>query len=312
MYGPVAAVIGLARQAGVAAVAFFVGAINGNLDVMVTHTHANSERARVAQPREPAQPLVPGGKRKTSAVVPAEELTPEQKVMVRLNRKATIIRDLAFPAAMSAAVPVAKSIGTAAHKAYQDWFVRMAGNPSDPVEIVLLQQITLAHHRVALLHAQAEQTKSYEATKIYSTAATRLTGEVRRLALALKQYREPSGKKQFVVVRQQNVSAGGQQVAYVDQSGKPQEQIPFFDDGSEQGRRSLEYAPQVPCIPQSQPQAASGRATEPETTGPLDRGGPNAVAARRPCEQAVVEIDGAQNRGRQAPLRRKRSLASKR
>ena len=210
---------------------------------MAQSTHGYSDVCNVAQPREPAQPLVPGGKRKTSAVVPAQGLTPEQKVLARLNRKATIIRNLAFPAAMSAAVPVAKSIGTAAYKVYQDWFVRMAGNPSDPVEIVLLQQITLAHHRVALLHAEAEQTKSYEATKIYSTAATRLTGEVRRLALALKQYREPSGKKQFVVVRQQNVSAGGQQVAYVDQSGNTRRTDSFFDRRQRTGNEEAGTCP---------------------------------------------------------------------
>lgn len=36
----------------------------------------------------------------------------------------------------------------------------------------------------------------------------RLTGELRRLALALKRYRQPASTKHFTVVRQQNVSAG--------------------------------------------------------------------------------------------------------
>ncbi len=161
------------------------------------------------------QPLAPRVEPGSPATPQRQELTPkEQVVLERVNRKANTIRTLAFPAAMAVAVPVAKDISAAAFKVYQDRLLREAGNPTDPVEIMLLEQLSLAHLRVAQLHAQAELAKSIEEMKICSTAATRLTGEVRRLALALKQYREPSSKRQFTVVRQQNVSTAGQQVAF--------------------------------------------------------------------------------------------------
>ena len=130
--------------------------------------------------------------------------------MARVQHKANIIRTFAFPAAMATAIPMGQNIGAAAFKVYQDRLLQDAGSPTDPVETMLLEQLSLAHLRVAQLHAQAEHTKSIEEAKVYTTAATRLTGEVRRLALAIKQYREPSGRKQFTVVRQQNDSTGGQ------------------------------------------------------------------------------------------------------
>ena len=171
--------------------------------------------------------------------------------------KAGIIRNLAFPAAMAASVPVSKEIGAAAFKVFRDGLLRDAGNPSDPVEIMLLEQLTLAHLRVGQLHAQVEITKNIEAVKVYSTAAVRLTGEVRRLALALKQYREPSARKQFTVVRQQNVSAAGQQIAYVAQSNSSPKNS-LTQDGELTSKR-LDYAPNASRFPNPRRQAAGRR-----------------------------------------------------
>ena len=222
----------------------------------------------------------------------AQTLTSEQQVrMARVQHKANIIRTLAFPAAMASAIPMAKDIGSAAFKVYQDGLLQEAGSPSDPVERMLLEQLTLAHHRVAQLHAQAEQATSIEATKVYMTAAGRLTGEVRRLALAIKQYREPSGKKQFMVVRQQNVSTGGQQVAYLDQSSPPQGQIPFNFVGNEQGSKRIEHAPET--TPISESQTGKGRAAEPIPARSVDAAGTRATSASGSCEPALDLLDGA-------------------
>ncbi len=255
--------------------------------------------------------LVRSAEPESLAAASAGKLTPEQQVvMARVQHKAGVIRNLAFPAAMATAIPVAQDIGAGAFKVYRDGLLREAGSPTDPVEVMLVEQISLAHHRVAQLHAQAEQSKTIEGAKVYSTAATRLTGEVRRLALALKQYREPSGKKQFTVVRQQNVSAGGQQVAYLDQGGPPQGQIPFNSAGSEQGSRRLAYAPQTAFIPESQ--AASSRPAEPAFARPTDAGGARAAAIVGPPEPTMEVLDGATNRGGQGPVGSERSLAAER
>ena len=161
--------------------------------------------------------------------------TPEQRAaMDQLQVKVKVIKDMAFPAAMATAIPIAKEIDGSAFRAYRDGLLKDAGSPTDPVEIMLIEQLTLAHHRVAQLHAQAEKAKSADELKVYLVAAVRLTGELRRLALALKQYRQPT-KRQFTVVKQQNIGQN-QQVAYLDQLGHEyQAQIPFSDGDGELG-----------------------------------------------------------------------------
>ena len=231
--------------------------------------------------------------------------------MDRVQRKADIIRDVAFAAAMASSIPVANDIGAAAFKVYQDGLLREAGSPSDPIERMLIEQFTLAHHRVGQLHAQAENAKRIEGSKVYTTAAVRLLGELRRLALAIKQYREPSAKKQFTVVRQQNVSNGGQQVAYLDQSGTPQGQIPFNHASNEEGSsKRLEYVPQTEFIPE--PQTASSRATEPALARSIDAGRAGAAAPGGLEEPAVEALNRATNSGRQSQVGRKRRTASRR
>jgi hypothetical protein len=170
----------------------------------------------------------------------AKSLTPEQQaVMERVQHKADVIRDVAFPAAMAAAVPVAKDIGTAAFKLYRDELIEQAGSPSDPIEIMLIEQLTLAHHRVAQLHVQAEQAKMVEESKIFTMAAVRLTGELRRLALALSQYRQPMSRRQFTLIKQQNVARGRQQVAYIDRDTSFSPKVPYSDRGAELESNSL-------------------------------------------------------------------------
>ena len=164
------------------------------------------------------QSLVPQQvKSALSAAAGAQTLTPQQQaVMDQLQIKANIIRDMAIPAAMTAAIPVAKGIDSGAFKVYRDGLLENAGSPTDPIEIMMVEQIALAHHRVAQLHILAEESKTVDEFKAYSTAATRLLGEMRRSALALKQYRQPAPKRQpFTVVKQQNI-AQDQQIAYLD------------------------------------------------------------------------------------------------
>jgi hypothetical protein len=185
----------------------------------------NGDRALAQQPT----PVAP-------APQAARKLTPEQQaVMDRVQSKADTIRDMAFPAAMAAAIPVANDVGTAAFKVYRDGLMKEAGSPTDPVEIMLVEQLILAHHRVAQLHAQAEKCKIVEEAKVYMMAAVRLTGELRRLALALSQYRQPIPRRQFTLIRQQNVSRAGQQIAYLDRRNEPQPQVPFNDGGGKLG-----------------------------------------------------------------------------
>ena len=82
----------------------------------------------------------------------------------------------------------------------------------------MIEQITLAHHRILSLHAQAAQAESAEMIEVLNAAATKLTAEMRRLCLALREYRAPVSAKNITLVKQQNVAGGDQQIALVDKS----------------------------------------------------------------------------------------------
>lgn len=130
-----------------------------------------------------------------------------------------------FPACFSSIVGT-ENVEALGAKVYLNSFVRDAGEPTDPIELILLQQLLMAHHRVAQLHAKAEGATSPEAVKILNAAASRLLSELRRLSLAIRQYRSPVSPRQFSVVHQQNVvAAGKQQVTYVDKSSAAQDKV---------------------------------------------------------------------------------------
>lgn len=110
------------------------------------------------------------------------------------------------------------------------FLLKITSGVKDPVEKMLVQQFTVAHHRLFQLHTQAAETQNLEAVKVYNAAAARLQGEIRRLALAIRQYRMPAGQKSFSVVHQQNVVSGGDQtVQYVDM-GKGKESLVAHDE----------------------------------------------------------------------------------
>ena len=50
--------------------------------------------------------------------------------------------------------------------------------PTDPLETMLLEQITVAHHRVLALHAEAAQADSPEMIEVLNAAAAKLTAEI--------------------------------------------------------------------------------------------------------------------------------------
>ena len=77
-----------------------------------------------------------------------------------------------------------------AWKAYLDNFLVDAGNPSDPLERLLLEQLVLAHHVVSRLEVQAALKERLEEVEAYLAAAARLMGEFRRSTLALQSYRQ--------------------------------------------------------------------------------------------------------------------------
>src|SRR4029077_19969518 len=98
---------------------------------------------------------------------------------------AEILRTVIFPGRMAAALGLDSIVESPAYRIYLDRIMDDAGNPSDPIERMLLEQLTLAHFRIADLHVGASTAKGIEAMKIYNSGASRLLGEFRRTALAL-------------------------------------------------------------------------------------------------------------------------------
>jgi hypothetical protein len=93
-----------------------------------------------------------------------------------------------------------------------------AKRPKDPVEQMMFDQLTIAHHRLLKLQATADKVNDPAAVEIFNSAVARLMAEFRKFALALQQYRQPVSTRSFAVIQQQNV-AHEQQVSYTQQTG---------------------------------------------------------------------------------------------
>jgi hypothetical protein len=140
---------------------------------------------------------------------------------------------------------------------YVDQLMVEAGEPKDPIERLLIEQIGLAHHNIGRLYIQASSADTLEQAKVYNAAATRLLAEFRRAALALKKYREPTPTRNITLVKQQNL-AQHQQVALVEskaavdtsQSPASEELTTRSDNQLASKKLELEYAPPQTFIPQ--------------------------------------------------------------
>lgn len=116
-------------------------------------------------------------------------------VAQRAAQQAEILRVAYVPAALAAALNMDGRIDGNACRIYLDRFLEDAGDPSDPVQRVLLEQVAVLRLRLADLHTQAARAKSVEATKILTGATARLLGEVRRLAVTLRELKGSAPKE---------------------------------------------------------------------------------------------------------------------
>lgn len=101
-----------------------------------------------------------------------------------------VIRTGYLPACMATAHNMNGAFDAPVFRTFLENFLRDAGAPQDPIEIVLIHQLAFSHLRLADLHAQAAEAKSLEAVKLYTAAEARLLAEVRRLAISIPDYRQ--------------------------------------------------------------------------------------------------------------------------
>jgi hypothetical protein len=100
-----------------------------------------------------------------------------------------VLREGVFSALMATSLALDKFFDTNAYRVYLAGVMRDLGDPKDPIERMLIEQLCLAHFRVAQLHGAAGQANGLEGMKLLNTVAARMLGEMRRTALSLKAYR---------------------------------------------------------------------------------------------------------------------------
>jgi hypothetical protein len=106
----------------------------------------------------------------------------------RAAHQADGLRTCVIPALMASAFPALSQFSAAGFKVHLERTLADLGNPTDPVERMMIEQLVLAHFRIAQLHVDAGYCKHAEGMKLYTTATARLLGEFRRTALALRAY----------------------------------------------------------------------------------------------------------------------------
>lgn len=94
--------------------------------------------------------------------------------------------------AHAAMAPFLKNITFESFRLYRDRLLADCGGPTDPIEVMIIEQLSMAHLSLGLLSAKATNAGKAEVVGIYSGAAARLMGEFRRSALALQAYRAAS------------------------------------------------------------------------------------------------------------------------
>jgi len=112
-----------------------------------------------------------------------------------VQRQAGTIDRALFPSMLASALRLDQYFDVKGYRAFLDRIFADAGSPSDPVEVMLLEQLVLAHLRAGQLQAQAGMAEGLEAVRLYNAAAARLLAEFRKTALALKSYREAPARR---------------------------------------------------------------------------------------------------------------------
>ena len=115
------------------------------------------------------------------------ELSPEvTAVLQAMNLREVSAAGFLYWAVSSS---LSDGISTVAFKVYRDRLLQDAGNPTDPIEVMLIEQLALAHFNIGRLQIKSCGADSPQLQVAYSDAATRLLGEFRRCTLALEDLR---------------------------------------------------------------------------------------------------------------------------
>jgi hypothetical protein len=108
------------------------------------------------------------------------------------ERQAFLVGKALVPSCMAAAFGLDTQVGAAGYRGYLDGVLKDAGEPTDPIEVMMLEQLAFAHLGAAYLLGQAGRAEGLEAVALYNAAAARLLSEFRKSALVLRASRDPA------------------------------------------------------------------------------------------------------------------------
>jgi len=186
------------------------------------------------KPQSPILPL-PQTVTPTAPILPTDPPAvisdEERKGLELMKQQAGLLRDFSCGAALTKILEgnFGKTVGPAGYQYYRDQLMRDAGNPADPIERMLIEQLALAYHSIARMHVKAAAAQTPDEAEVYSGAAARLLGEFRRTALCYREFHAPLTSKKITLVAQQNLAAGDQQVAYINGDTPCQENSPYIE-----------------------------------------------------------------------------------
>jgi hypothetical protein len=159
---------------------------------------AGGRRRTASSPRPARAPTPPLPAPPRHADVPREEPSAGARENFEPAQQAALIRNALFASLMTSGIGLDNLFSSSGFRLFLAQLVRDAGGPTDPIEVMLIEQLAMLHFRSADLHSRAGQAPAVESAAAYTAAAARLTSEFRRGALALAAYRSSAcaGKAQ--------------------------------------------------------------------------------------------------------------------
>ena len=136
------------------------------------------------------EPVAGDGGKTDAAVAKGASAGPSPEAL-RIGELAVNLRDNAAAGwlYMVTNSTLGEQIGPDAFLVFRKLMLEEAGDPADPVERMLIEQLALAHFSIGQLRIRSCLTELPKMSLAFSDSATRLLGEFRRCSLALEEYR---------------------------------------------------------------------------------------------------------------------------
>ncbi len=215
-------------------------------------------------------------------------------------KAATLIQEVSTAMVLAKCDPhgIAKEKGPVAYQMYRHKVLLEAGDSNDPLATMLIEQLMMAHQTIGSLYVRAAESNDPAAISLFTIGAARLMAESRKALMALKEYRTPSGPQQLTIVKQQNLAAGDQQVAYLDKSGSqttPEKNVSDSKLGPETVRM-LDHDDEPELVPI--PETVYRRRAEPVEAKRTHPRRPRSAQIDGEEEPALAPLNGSPYRGR--------------